>query len=112
MDPENFRTLHRLFDRELVGGHDCITLASHLSFFKNEMDMFKNEKNPTEVMLNRWVKKSSNNTVLALARIVREKMERFDVSEILEKVLNLQHEQCNCENCPQIPTYAEETTAL
>ena len=74
--------------------------------------MFKNEKKPTEVMLNRWVKKSTKYTVLALARIVSENMERFDVSEILEKVLNSQHGQCNCDNCPQIPTYAEETTAL
>ena len=114
MNPKIYRKLCQLLDLYLAVGDDYNALGSYLGYVKIDMDIAGNQKKETtmEVLLSSWGKKSTGNTVLALARIVREKMKRFDVLEQLEDELKLQRKKCDCGSCPQIPSYGEKPDAL
>ena len=114
MNPEIYRRLCQILDLNLAVGDDFKTLGSHLGYVKRDMDIAGNQKKETatEVLLDDWGKKGSGNTVLALAKIVQEKMKRFDVLEKLGDELKSQRDQCDCSSCPEIPSYAEEPDAL
>ena len=105
MNPEIYRQFCQLLDLESPLGSDYKTLGSHLNYTKMEMNLMEKGKKPTEVMLDHWGKIDSGNTVLALAKIVQEKVKRSDALEKLAEELKLQRKKCNCGSCPaEIPS--------
>ena len=111
MNPEIYRRLCQRLDLDLTIGDNYETLGSHLGYDKLDIDIARNQKkeSPSSILLGGWGQKCSGNTVLALEKIVQEKMKRFDVLEKLEEELKLQRDQCNCGNCSEIPLSVEKT---